>query len=91
MPDCPVLIAVRSRRRLGNRTRLSGSTTFTGNRAYENGAAIYNSIREEDPVVTTTTYPSDTVFEDNDADVSRKLSLPIPIVDVTNRHSCRFH
>ena len=71
--NCPVLIAIRSRcrRRLRNRTRLTGSTTFTGNSAFEDGAAIYNSRREEDPVVTTTTYPSDTVFEGNNADVRR--------------------
>ena len=102
-----VLIAIRSRcrHRLRNRTRLTGSTTFTGNQAYEDGGAIYNNIREEDPAVTTTTYPSDTVFEGNEADVRRfpletfnaqfpsrrKLSRPITIEYMASRDLCKIH
>lgn len=107
MQHCPVPIAIRSRRRRRrrDRTRLTGSTTFTGNEAYEDGGAIYNDREDDDPVVTTTTYPSDTVFEGNEADVRRfspdtlsvqlssrrKLSLPITVVHMTIRDLRKIH
>lgn len=73
--DCPVFIAITCCRcRLFHDPfRLKGSTTFTDNSAFPEGAAIFNDIQDDDPAVTTTTYPSDTVFEGNEADVRRFL------------------
>ncbi len=50
--------------------RLMGSTTFTGNRGYR-GGAIYSSAGDEDAgtPAAITTYPTDTVFIDNTAEV----------------------
>lgn len=48
--------------------RLMGSTTFKENSAYE-GGAIYTDDGSADEAASVTTFPDDTVFEDNNADV----------------------
>lgn len=50
--------------------RLMGSTTFRENTAYE-GGAIYtdDSSVANGEAASVTTFPDDTVFEDNRADV----------------------
>lgn len=53
--------------------RLTGSTTFRGNTAYWGGAIYSGDIftLDDDPPLTTTTYPDDAVFIDNSAEVRR--------------------
>jgi len=48
--------------------RLTGATSFTNNGAYKGGAIYYTG--DDD---TTTTYPADTIFEGNSAEVSLLL------------------
>jgi len=52
--------------------RLMGSTTFKANRGFR-GGAIYNSAGNEESgtPAAITTFPADTVFVDNQADVSK--------------------
>lgn len=50
--------------------RLTGSTTFRENGAFR-GGAIYNDDGDEEDGIpaATTSFPEDTVFEGNDAEV----------------------
>ena len=64
--------------------RLAGSTTFTANRGFR-GGAIYNSAGNEEAgtPAAVTTFPADTVFVDNQADVSM---IAVPLVSVVHVH-----
>lgn len=62
-------------------SRLTGSTTFSSGYAL-NGGAIYTDDGDvEDGVAaSTTTYPDDTVFVDNAAEVPRSLCSTSPLI-----------
>lgn len=62
-------------------TRLMGSTTFEANRAYK-GGAIYNSDEEAGRPAAITTFPADTIFVDNYADVRITTASLVPVVHV---------
>ena len=51
------------------RNRLTGTTTFSNNRAYYGGAIYYRSDS------STVTYPDDTIFDGNTASVRRDRML----------------
>jgi len=65
-----------------------GSTTFTANRGFR-GGAIYNSAGDEETgtPAAITTFPADTVFVDNTADV-RMTAAPLVVVRV---YECQVH
>lgn len=57
-------------------TRLKGSTTFQENWAYQGGAIYTSDGDEEDGIpAAITTFPDDTVFEGNRAEVGERNIL----------------